>query len=440
MHADLLRLTAVVAVSLILGLISSQFLLCLLAGLCIYLYWYYRMVYRVLQWLRRSNNYDPPNHLGIINEITREIYYMKLHHSKRKEKFSNFLKRFQEVTAALPDAIILLGENNEIEWANTLAEDYLEIHGHKDSGLRISNLIRHPEITEFLKKTEEKLVRRLEINSPSKPHLRLELRISPYGMSQRLLVARNITKAHRNDKMRKDFLANASHELRSPLTVIMGYLESIEDDLIAEKSIELLHIQQMKNQSDRMNRLISDMLRLSSLETENEMNNFNIVPVNEVLNTIHKEAVLVSGSMNHVIKIESDPNLCLRGNQNHIYSAFSNLVFNAVQYTPVNTLIKIRWHADKTGAHFEVIDKGGGIAEEHLSHITERFYRVDIDRHKNPSGSGLGLAIVKHVLAYHKASLDIESKVGEGSIFKCHFPLKLIVSKESGEGPTLSTV
>jgi two-component system, OmpR family, phosphate regulon sensor histidine kinase PhoR len=434
MKDDLWRLLAVMSTSLLIGIFTGQVLLCLFTGLAGYVYWQYRAFKQLLVWLHRGSENEAPEGSGLVDEIAREFDYLRSRHAQRKQKLSGFLKRFQRAVAALPDAIVVLGEHDKIEWANEKALKYIGIRWPQDSEQRISNLVRYPELLSFLegvsRQTPEK---RIEIIAPTDTNLRLEIRVSPYGENQRLLVARNITKLHRINQMRTDFISNASHELRTPLTVVSGYLESFSDDENGSPEIWQDQIKRMRRQTDRMRRLIEDLLKLASLESEQKPNALDSINVPEVIASIRQEAIDLSGAFTHKITVNVDPLLKISGNSNDLRSAFSNLVFNAVKYSPKESEIKIDWFKDKSGAHFSVNDSGEGIAADHISRLTERFYRVDPGRSREQGGTGLGLAIVKHILVRHKAKLEIESIPGKGSTFQCDFPSESIVSELESE-------
>ena len=431
MNIDFWRFTGVILVSLVMGWILGQELICLVAGLAVYIYWQYRILYQLLHWLQRRKENNPPELPGVIDEICREIDYLRERHKQRKNKLSGFLKRFQNATSALPDAVVVMGEHGMIEWANDKAREYLGIRWPQDNRQRISNLVRHPELMQFLTDKERYNSNKgLQLDSPIHPNLKLEFRIVPYGETQKLLVVRDVTAIARTNQMRKDFIANASHELRTPLTVISGYLEEFEDDMEEFPQTRKNQINQMRIQTRRMQRLIEDLLNLASLESKSEYSGNKKVKVPELLTAIYQDAMALSGMMQHVLYLESDPGLWIRGKRPELYSAFSNLVFNAVQYTPAKGVIRIRWYEDDKGAHFEVVDNGEGIAPEHLDRLTERFYRVDKGRSREKGGTGLGLAIVKHVLIRHEGQLHIESTPGKGSTFRCDFPASIIVRKE----------
>jgi two-component system phosphate regulon sensor histidine kinase PhoR len=438
MWVDFWRFIGVVLFSLALGVITRQVSSCLVAGLLLYIVWQYHVLKQLYIWLLKRGGSDPPDLPGIIDDICREIDFLRDHHRQRKERLTSFLRRFQDATSALPDAVIVLGEYGAIEWANQKATDYLGIRWPQDSRQRISNLIRHPELATFINNTDPDPDRSLQLESPVIPGQILEYRLVPYGVGQKLLMARDITTIQRANQMRKDFIANASHELRTPLTVISGYLENFVDDLTQFPELLRSQIMQMSRQTERMQRLIDDLLTLSVLETGAEQPKDEIIMAPEILSYIYQEAQGISGIMEHFFYLDCEPNLCLRGNQREIYSAFSNLVLNAIQHTPEHGIIRLRWFADGDGAHFSVSDTGEGVAPEHIPRITERFYRVDKGRSRDKGGTGLGLAIVKHVMLRHGGTLYIESQPGKGSIFRCDFPVDRIVYRKDQKDASLS--
>jgi len=225
------------------------------------------------------------------------------------------------------------------------------------------------------------------------------------------------------ERVRQDFVANVSHELRTPLTVLRGYLETLisKDDEEIEKYQKIF--EQMYQHSLRMENIIGDLLLLSRLENDDQPSDENhAVPVAELLTTLCGDAKIISGEKHHAINLELMPELCLKGSDEELKSLFSNFIVNAVKYTPANGIIKVSWQVENGQAAFSVSDTGIGIDEKHIPRITERFYRVDKARSRDSGGTGLGLAIAKHVLMRHQGELSVESKLGEGSTFKCVFP------------------
>lgn len=439
MKYDFWRFFSVLLLSSLIGLVSGFFFECIVLGLLLATWWQYKMFRQILVWLQKKSEFNSPSQSGLIDEICREIDYLRKRNKSRKKKLSGFLKRFQEATSALPDAVVVLGTQNQIEWANEKASEYIGVHWPKDNGLRLANLVRHPRLIDYLNLSETGRAKALQITSPVKNKLVLEIRMSDYGDTQKLLVARDITSISRTNQMRKDFIANASHELRTPLTVISGYLEGFVDDDECPKQW-VSYIQQMRSQTNRMQNLIEDLLQLSGLESDSAEKTKETVPVPDILLSIVNEAKSLSNFFGHEINLNIDNNLYLEVNQREIHSIFSNLIFNAVQYTPENSTIDIDWYQDDRGAYFTVRDNGYGIEPEHIPRLTERFYRVDKGRSRENGGTGLGLAIVKHALARHQAELEIESQIGKGSLFKCFFPDSLIIRVENNKNSAVSAL
>jgi two-component system phosphate regulon sensor histidine kinase PhoR len=249
----------------------------------------------------------------------------------------------------------------------------------------------------------------------------LSLQIVPYGEGQQLLLARDVSRQMRLEAMRKDFVANASHELRSPLTVISGYLETLSQDPILDPEIQG-PIAEMRRQAERMTTIVEDLLELSRLEAADGEVTGAPVDVPALVSMLRKD-VLARPKHPKEVRVRIESTVPLLGNESEIHSAFSNLVDNAAKYTLPDGWIEMHWWVDDDGGHFSVSDSGIGIPAEHIPRLTERFYRVDMGRARATGGSGLGLAIVKHVLQRHGGTLDIESTLGQGSTFTCHFPL-----------------
>ena len=244
----------------------------------------------------------------------------------------------------------------------------------------------------------------------------------PYGKGKHLIQARDITRLNQLEIVRRDFVANVSHELRTPLTVVHGYIETMidtdDDELAQWKPI----LGQMHEQSTRLQRIVDDLLTLSRLETGARTEGLEVIDVCNLINRIADSARSFSAGARHVIQVECDPEVRLYGNPSEIESAFSNLVYNAVRYTPGEGHIKLGWWQRDGEAFFSTADNGVGIEAEHIPRLTERFYRVDVGRSREKGGTGLGLAIVKHVLLRHGGRLKIESQPGVGSTFTCCLP------------------
>ncbi len=423
---EIWRLIGLLSLAFIIGFVSGQILASLLVALSIYLVWHLHNINRLAKWLSKPGKFHPPEGQGIWSEIFDRIYHLQKKNRDRKKKLAKYITRFKESTAAMPDATVVINRYDQIEWINKAAQENLGLQPSKDVGQHLSNLIRHPAFIRYL--TVKDYQTPIEIPSPVDKLQQLNIRIIPYGQHQRLLIARDITRLKRLEEMRRDFVSNISHELRTPLTVIHGYLESMQDDGSGNLSDWHNNINMMLSQSSRMQNIVNDLLLLSRLENEEVKRGArDEVPVPSLLYTIKEEAIALSADKQHRITLECDNELGLYGVQNELYSVFSNLVFNAVRYTPKGGEISIRWHQDEKGAHLEVQDTGIGIPAQYIPRLTERFFRVDVGRSREIGGTGLGLAIVKHILERHQATLRIKSQVNRGSTFICDFPAEAII-------------
>ncbi len=428
-----MRILGLFGLAAAIGWLLGQPLSALLLAALACLGWQLFHLYRLEQWLRRGSPTRPPSAYpfrpnAFWNEVYQHSFRLRQRSRKRKRKVSRILKQFQSAAAALPDAVVVLNEEDTVLWCNEAARRLLNLH-RQDSGLKVTTLVRHPKFVHFL--AQRRYDESLDFPSPLDTDVVLSVRIAPYGKKQRLLLATDNTRLHRLEQMRRDFVANVSHELRTPLTVINGYLETLLDNEDAVPSRWQKPLSGMHQQSCRMLRLVGDLLMLSRLENQGERQLQHAVDVPALLDEIADDTIALSGERGHRIVLEADRGLWLRGHEQELHSAFSNLVSNAVRYTPDGGHITIRWQADERGVHLEVEDDGEGISPQHLQRITERFYRVNRDRSRDSGGTGLGLAIVKHVMLNHGGKLHITSLVGVGSIFACDFPAELQVRQEA---------
>ena len=425
--AELWRLGMLTTAGLLVGIFSDNIALGLLIAVVIHLAYHLYRLYCLDQWLRLHRNSEPPEIGGLWEDIYHSIYKIQQRGRNHKRRLSTLLSRFREATSAMPDATVVLKEHGEIEWFNSAASRLLNLDAH-DVNHRVDSFIRHPDFVAYLRQRD--YAQPLVLQSPSDTQVTLLIHVVPYGDNQRLLIARDVTHVQRLEQIRRDFIANASHELRTPLTVIMGFLETMTDgdDACAQQWARSLQL--MQQQTERMQLIVQQLLLLSRLETDNSVQRRETVSVPAMLTAIKEEAVLLSGEQHHDIQLECDNALWLRGNAEELRSAFSNLFFNSVQYTPPGGVIRARWYRDDTGAHFVVADTGIGIPAHHIPRLTERFYRVDAARSREVGGTGLGLAIVKHVMQRHDSKLRIESVVNQGSTFSCDFPNNLVVRRD----------
>jgi two-component system phosphate regulon sensor histidine kinase PhoR len=423
-RGELRRVAIWLALVVLVGVLLDKLKLALLFGVGAYVAFNLLQVYRLERWLRRRRRDRLPETSGIWEEIFRQLYWLQQRALQRKQRLGAIIDRFKQASEAAPDAAVVLLPGGQIEWLNSAAERLLGLDSPRDVGIPITDLIRAPELSRHL--GSSRYGESLELPSPLTEGEFISIRVIPYGDDRRLLLARDITRIHLLEQVRRDFVANVSHELRSPLTVIRGYVETLVDsrDEVPKQWRRPLH--QIEQQTTRMCRIVDDLLQLSRLESNPEAAGGTPVAVAPMLETIRDDARGLSGEKLS-LHLEADAGLHVAGEYNELYSAFSNLVFNAVQYTPPLKSIYLRWYEDDEGAHLEVEDQGVGIDAEHIPRLTERFYRVDKARSRALGGTGLGLAIVKHVLIRHGAKLRITSSPGEGSTFVCDFPPSRII-------------
>lgn len=404
-----------IAITALIGYLLGITLPLLLILLAAMLSWHLRNIYRLHAWLRENKTIYPPDGEGIWSDI-QDMLFRKIHSSRQnRHQLMNVIREFRTAASALPDAVVSLDNRNIIIWMNQPCTFLLGIRHNQDIGAAINNFIRHPDFITWLEKENDEP---LFLSSPKNNQVRLSFRQFRYGHDNRLLIARDITERERLEQMRKDFVANVSHELKTPLTVLNGYLETLSN----ESGNEWQEIAgEMYKHSLRMSDIVQDLLLLSRLETS-FTGRESLIDMKAMIATLKKEAMALSKGM-HTIEIEHCDDCQLLGSED-LYSAFSNLLSNAVRYTPKNGQIKLSWICDPFGGHFSVTDTGIGIANQHIARLTERFYRVDSGRSRDQGGTGLGLSIVRHVLQQHQARLEIESEIEKGSRFSCHFPIE----------------
>ncbi|QSP95285.1 phosphate regulon sensor histidine kinase PhoR [Marinobacter salinisoli] len=423
------QLLGALAGCLLIGFLIGYPLPALTVGLIGYLTWSMVQSRRLYQWLSNPDvDRTPPQSVGLWGDLFDNLHKLHLKNRKTEEKLRTQINRVRESTNAMRDGVIMTDSEGTIEWWNGAAERLLGFREKTDLGQYIQNLIRSPDFKRYFysKNYEEPL----ELNSPARPHIRLELQINLYGDNDRMIVAKDVTRLYQLEQMRRDFVSNVSHEMRTPLTVISGYLETLEDnaDDLPPKWRRAVHT--MSTQSSRMEALITDLILLSKIEIGEQAYDDHLNDVTGILEKIVHDAQALSGEQEHVIQLEITDHRWLRGDEGQLRSAFSNLIFNAVKYTPAGGTITVTWSADSAGGQLSVKDNGIGIDPIHIPRLTERFYRADPSRHQDTGGTGLGLAIVKHVLLNHDGKLDIRSRMGQGSEFICHFPANRLVQRK----------
>jgi two-component system, OmpR family, phosphate regulon sensor histidine kinase PhoR len=428
--ATLARIALVLAAAGILGaLVGMPWQALALAALGL-LAWHHWMLHRLLRRLTARRRLHVPQGAGVWNELVRLLHRNRDEARMRKQRLLEMLRAYRAAAAALPDAVVVVERNRQrILWFNEAATSLLGLRAPRDIDAPLGERLQPLPIAHWL--TSGRHAEPLsDVPSPVAAEVRLNLRLIPYSDELWLLVARDVTKLVRLEQMRRDFVANVSHELRTPLTVVHGYLDMLDP---ADQPEWAPMLAEMQRQSQRMTQLVEDLLTLSRLEATETVVDESIAMAS-ILSTLRREAEALS-QQRHVIVVEDLARVDLWGSQKELHSAFSNLVSNAVRYTPAGGSIAIRFErTDDGGAVLSVRDSGYGIPAAHLPRITERFYRVSTSRSRESGGTGLGLSIVKHILNLHQARLEIQSEVGHGSRFASIFGPERVHARETRDG------
>lgn len=374
------------------------------------------------RWLEDPEKRNVPEGEGPWEDIFARINKMVREHRKERSKRASALHDLEQATSALPEGVVSLDKTDHIEWCNPLAEQHLGLDSSRDIGQQITYLVRQPEFIEYLAAKDFKdplLLRDLRHDD-----LVLSCKLVAYGGNKKLLVTRDVTHFEKVETMRRDFVANVSHELRTPLTVVSGFVETMQDMPNLENDMARRALPMMGEQTMRMTHLVGDLLTLSKLEDRLNVLKEEVVDIPAMLQNCREIGLALSAGQ-HQLKLEVMSESKLMGCAEELRSAFSNLISNAIRYTPPGGEIVVRWQIQDDGQPvFSVKDAGIGISPQHIPRLTERFYRVDSSRSRATGGTGLGLAIVKHIANRHQASLEISSEEGKGSTFSIVFPVK----------------
>lgn len=406
------------------------------AGLLFGIFLHLRHISVLLRWLRDPTLDAVPQGIGIWDEVFAAFYRMLRRQRQSESQLSATLKDFQQAGAAMPDGLVILDQADRIEWCNPMAERHLGIDRRRDAGQQITYLVRHPQFAETLQM--QNYSEALTLRQSRGSSLILSVQLVPYGDRQKLVISRDVTELERVETMRRDFIANVSHELRTPLTVVGGFLETISDMKAADSDLLRRSLPLMMDQTRRMQRLVEDLLTLSRLESANNPVREERVSVPALARALYEDALALSAGR-HRIKLDIGCEDGLIGSEDELRSAFSNLISNAIRYTPDGGEVAISWQRRGNQAVFSVRDSGIGVNPEHIPRLTERFYRVDRSRSRETGGTGLGLAIVKHVLNRHQGWLEVMSETERGSTFSALFPEPRLLAAETGEAAMAKT-
>jgi two-component system, OmpR family, phosphate regulon sensor histidine kinase PhoR len=381
---------------------------------------------RLVRWARMPVGTPVPDASGRWGDAFVALHKRARAAAEQREQLHEALERFRQAAQAMPDGVVILGAQLAIEWVNGQAEQLLGIDNGRDVGAPVINIVREPQFIAYLQGGD--WAKPVLLRSVRQAGQSLQVRAVPFGQSRLMVLVRDVTQLERLENMRRDFVANVSHELKTPLTVVSGFIETLADgweDLSPDDTRHMLSL--AAEQSARMRHLIEDLLTLSALETDAPAQE-EVVSMKALLADVREEAVVLSAGCHEIVLTDRGPPALL-GSPGELRSAFGNLASNAVRYTPNGGRIELVWLQDRNGEPvFSVVDNGIGIEPQHIARLTERFYRVDRGRSRETGGTGLGLAIVKHVLERHGGRLQIESTPGEGSRFTARLPSRRVVS------------
>lgn len=385
---------------------------------------------RLIGWLRAPETSPMPKGSGVWAEVFYRVSRLLRLWTARLRHEESKLQRFIEALQVSPNGVILLDENDQIDWCNATAEQHFGLDAHRDLRQHAVHLIRNPEFVAYLQ--TQRFDQALQMHrAGARGQFTLSVQIFPYGDRQKLLLSQDITQLERTEAMRRDFVANVSHEIKTPLTVLGGFVETMRDMPLDDAQRQRV-LDMMQAQSDRMRHLVDDLLVLARLEGDPHPPHEQVIDMRAMMAQYRSEALALSGGR-HQISADVRTEMGVRGSPQELHSALSNLVSNAVRYTPDGGSIRLEWDAvvfddgKPKYAEFSVTDTGIGIAAEHIPRLTERFYRVDRGRSRDSGGTGLGLAIAKHVLLRHHAELLVSSVPGKGSRFVVRFPAARLV-------------
>jgi len=395
----------------------------LVLSLTIYLISHLFWINELSKWLDKPKTKEIPDGKGIWQEIFSKIYKNYRVETKSKKDLTTAMEQFVQAADALLDGVVSLNESNEIIWCNKRAQLMFGINAIKDINKPILHIFRNTEFKKYLE--EENFDLPLQIDTENSIN-HVEIKIIPFGRFQKLLTARDISVILKNELVRTEFVSNFTHELKTPLTVISGFIETLDqpENNLSKDTKEIFSL--MSDQANRMKDLINDLLLLSNIEASLNKNRSEKISIFKLSENI-KSSINKLNKKEHQVKFNIDKKLNIYGSKSEIQSALSNLVSNAIRYTPEKGEIIITWHLINNLPILEVTDNGVGIPKNKINRITERFYRVDEDRSRSSGGTGLGLSIVKNIMLQHQGQLEISSELNHGSTFKLIFPEDRIV-------------
>lgn len=373
---------------------------------------------RLARWVTTGDGREAPRGGGPVGELGYRIERAFKAQAERTMSEQRRLGQFLSAIEASPNGVLLLDEQDHIQWFNRVAAEHFGLDGLRDREQRITNLVRAPAFVAHLQAAAFDD----SVNFPRPGgEGTLQVIVRRYGESSKLVLSQDITERERSDTMRRDFVANVSHEIRSPLTVLAGFVETLATLPLTEVERERV-LTLMRQQTQRMQNLVTDLLTLARIEGAPRPPADVWFELGPLLQQVASDA-RAADAERHAVDFDAGSPCAVNGEESELQSAMANLVSNALRYTPAGGSVRITWQLRPDGAgEFSVADTGPGIAKEHLPRLTERFYRVDSSRSRETGGTGLGLAIVKHVVQRHGGQLQIDSAPGKGSTFRIVLP------------------
>jgi len=419
---EIARIFALLFSTILFGVVSGYWIISVVIHSTIYISWIALQLKQFEQWISHgAQKHFAPDSSGVWQLLIQHIYRSQRSTKDRRNHLKKVATHYHAVMSALPDATVVLNERREIEWANKSSETLLGLDLVHDIGQRLDSIFRDLQLQKLF--DEEKMKSSIDIRSPVSETVTLTLTRTSFGEDKTLIIARDISQRIALQQLRKAFVANASHELRTPLTVISGYLEMIAEEQNLPRDIQNC-VDSARKQSNRMERILNDLLVLSKLEERNTSQYLrDAINIHSILEKIISDFEVSNLGSKHTFILESNIELYLKISEKNFFSLTQNLLSNAAKYSPEGSIIKICWDLNTDSyACLSISDHGEGIEAEQLERITQRFYRIDRKREKSVSGTGLGLSIVKHILDNADGYLDIQSIVSEGSTFTACFP------------------
>lgn len=417
------RFFSVLVLSLLIGYATGQWTISIIVALLGYILWLYLQLKQLETWICIGLKADKaPNDTGIWQALVQQLHRQNRARKTEKERLTTILRQHNAMASLLPYGIVILNQNFEILWCNPAATNSLGIR-RRDYGQNLCNFVRHPEFKAYIRSTEHK--KNFTLRSPVDTSRVLSLETLIYHRNQRMVIARDITDRVALQETRKLFVANASHELKTPLTVILGYLEIFSTSPELPQSM-VVPLDNTLQQATRMQSIVEDLLMLSMLENKPlNLDDTETLNVSEKLEQFVVELEESGKLTHHSIEISADADLTIDAIEVEFSSVFENLIGNAIKHTPPGTHIKASWyqHPDSKHICLGVSDSGPGIADKDLPHILERFFRGESQQ--QVKGTGLGLSIVKHIIERYNGHLDVTSEPGQGTTFTACFPSSL---------------